>query len=45
MIQETKVPFPNMQKHGIAVSPEAQDLINALLEKKKDKRLGKDGIS
>merc|ERR1712226_619691 len=44
LIQEAKVTFPNMEKHGISVSPEAQDFINSLLEKKKDKRLGKDGI-
>ena len=33
-----------MEKHGISVSQEAQDFINALLEKKKDNRLGKEGI-
>ena len=44
LIQEAKVTFPQMEKHGISVSPEAQDLINCLLNKKKELRIGKNGI-
>jgi serine/threonine protein kinase len=39
------VTFPDPDKHKIYVSPKAQDLINKLLAKKKENRLGaKNGI-
>lgn len=44
LIQEAKVTYPSMEKHGIAVSDTAQDLINCLLHKQKDNRLGKNGL-
>lgn len=44
LIQEASVTFPTVEKHGIYVSPEAQSLINMLLEKKQSKRIGKNGI-
>ena len=45
LIQEAGVTFPTVEKHNIYVSPEAQDLINSLLEKKSSKRIGKNGIA
>ena len=43
LIQEANVTFPDPVKHNIYVSPQAQDLINKLLAKKKDKRIGAQG--
>lgn len=40
LIQEANVTFPDPDKHKIYVSPKAQDLINKLLAKKKENRLG-----
>lgn len=40
LIQKATIKYPDPKKHGISVSPEAQDLINRLLEKDMDKRLG-----
>ena len=37
--------FPTVEKHNIYVSPEAQDLINSLLEKKSSKRIGRNGVA
>jgi len=44
LIKEANVTYPVPEKHNIYVSPEAQSLINGLLAKKKDYRLGKNGI-
>jgi len=41
LIQFAPVKFPERQKHGFELSPEAVDLINGLLTKDKMKRLGK----
>ena len=43
LIQEANVTYPDPQKHKIYVSPNAQDLINKLLMKKKNERLGAKG--
>ena len=43
LIQEAQVTYPDPVKHKIYVSPQAQDLINKLLAKKKEKRLGAEG--
>lgn len=43
LIKEHKVTFPVPEKHNIYVSPEAADLINKLLMKKKDERIGAKG--
>jgi len=43
LIQEADVTFPDPVKHKIYVSPNAQDLINSLLQKKKNKRIGAQG--
>ena len=45
LIQEADVTFPDPVKHKIYVSPNAQSLINGLLAKDKNKRIGaKKGI-
>ena len=45
LIKEANVTYPVPEKHNIYVSPQAQDLINNLLMKNKEKRLGcKGGI-
>jgi len=36
LIKEANVTYPVPEKHNIYVSPDAQDLINKLLHKKKD---------
>ncbi len=43
-IRQAKVTYPVPERHKIYVSPEAQDLINKLLIKNKDKRLGVNGV-
>lgn len=43
-IKESKVNFPDPERHKIYVSPEAQDLILRLLDKNKATRLGFNGI-
>lgn len=43
MIKEHNVTFPKLEKHNIHVSDEAADLINKLLMKKKDMRIGAKG--
>lgn len=43
LIKEANVTYPIPEKHNIYVSPDAQDLINKLLNKKKDKRIGGGG--
>ena len=43
MIKEHNVTFPKLEKHNIHVSDEAADLINKLLMKKKDLRIGAKG--
>lgn len=40
MIKEKEPRFPDPKKHGIGVSPVAEDLIRKLLEKDPTKRLG-----
>lgn len=46
LIQEADVTFPDPVKHKIYVSPNAQSLINGLLQKDKNKRIGaKKGIA
>jgi len=42
-IKVANVTYPVFERHNIYVSPEAQDLINKLLIKKKEKRLGAKG--
>ena len=44
LIQEASVTFPTLEKHNIYVSPEAQDLINCLLNKKQKSRIGLNGV-
>jgi len=43
-IKESKVNFPDPERHKISVSPEAQDLILKLLDKNKKTRLGASGV-
>jgi serum/glucocorticoid-regulated kinase 2 len=43
-IKESKVNFPDPERHKISVSAEAQDLILRLLDKNKKSRLGANGI-
>lgn len=43
LIKEATIKFPDHKLHGIYVSPEAQDLINKLLDKNMETRLGSDG--
>ena len=43
LIQMANVQYPDTAKHKIFISPNAQDLINKLLMKKKDERLGAQG--
>ena len=43
-IKESKVNFPDPERHKISVSAEAQDLISRLLDKNKKSRLGANGI-
>jgi len=43
LIKEANVTYPVPEKHNIYVSPDAQDLINKLLIKKKDQRIGSKG--
>jgi len=43
-IKESKVNFPDPERHKISVSSSAQDLILRLLDKNKANRLGKDGV-
>ena len=43
-IKESKVNFPDPERHKISVSAEAQDLILRLLHKNKKSRLGANGI-
>jgi len=43
-IKESKVNFPDAERHKISVSPDAQDLIIKLLDKNKKTRLGANGI-
>ena len=40
LIRESPVSFPDPIRHGITVSPEAQDLIRKLLHKDRSQRLG-----
>ena len=40
LIQEATIKYPDPNKHGITVSETAKDLINKLLDKDMDKRLG-----
>jgi serine/threonine protein kinase len=40
LIKEATIKYPDPVKHGIEVSPQAQDLINKLLIKDMGKRLG-----
>ena len=40
LIKEASIKYPDPKRHGISVSKTAQDLINQLLEKSLDKRLG-----
>lgn len=42
LIKEAEIKYPDPEKHGISVSEQAQDLINKLLNKDMDKRLGVD---
>ena len=39
-IEHAPIRWPEKAKHGLSVSPAAQDLINKLLERDKRKRLG-----
>ena len=43
LIKEASIKFPDKKKHGIEVSPAAQDLINKLLDKEMKTRLGSKG--
>ena len=43
-IKESKVNFPDAERHKISVSADAQDLIVKLLDKNKKTRLGANGI-
>ena len=43
LIKEAEIKYPDLKKHGISVSKEAQDLINKLLDKDMDKRIGAEG--
>lgn len=43
LIREANVTYPIPEKHNITISPEAQDIINKLLIKNKDQRLGAKG--
>lgn len=43
LIKEAEIKYPDLKKHGISVSKEAQDLINKLLDKDMDKRIGSEG--
>jgi hypothetical protein len=40
LIKEASIKYPDPVKHGISVSEEAQDLINKLLVKDMEQRLG-----
>ena len=40
LIQHAPLRWPDKEKHGISVSPEATDLITGLLQKDRMKRLG-----
>lgn len=40
LIKEAAIKYPDPKKHGISVSDNAKDLINKLLEKDMDERLG-----
>ena len=40
LIKEASIKYPDPKRHGISVSKTAQDLINKLLDKDLDKRLG-----
>jgi serine/threonine protein kinase len=40
LIKEASIKYPDPKRHGITVSKTAQDLINKLLDKNLDKRLG-----
>lgn len=42
LIKEASIKYPDKELHGISVSDEAQDLINKLLHKNMDLRLGAD---
>lgn len=42
LIESGPIRWPTQEKHGFEVSKESQDLISKLLEKDKNKRLGKD---
>jgi len=45
MITTKPVKYPDLKRHGIFVSDEAKDLINRLLEKDPEARLGSsDGL-
>ena len=43
LIQESHIRYPDKEKHGIYISPDAQDLINKCLDKNKKSRLGQQG--
>ena len=43
LIENGPLRWPTQDKHGFEVSPESQDLISKLLEKDKNKRLGRNG--
>lgn len=40
LIKEASIKYPDPKKHGISVSEEAKDLINKLLDKDMENRLG-----
>ena len=41
---QNNVAFPDRNRHGIAYSPEAKDIIQLLLKKDKTQRLGRNGL-
>ena len=43
LIKEAGIKYPDADKHGIAMSAEAKDLIEKLLDKDPEKRLGSVG--
>ena len=43
LIEKGDIKWPDQKKHGFSASPDAQDLINKLLDKNKTQRLGQKG--